>query len=207
MTTVSARQARQAARVDRLLVEHAPAPPMVAAATRIGGWPLMPRGAPWPACEGCGGAMQFLLQVRLADLGPVHPAWSARDGVLSVWQCRDPRWGCGGPGVARIAPLDGLEVVAGDALGAPMLRCRGLEPRPIARAGGDDPFPRVVREAERVRALVSRSPAWVGAPVEASCCGAAMTPVLQLHDEGDVGYVLACEGCDAAVWRLELDGS
>ncbi|WP_431783314.1 hypothetical protein [Streptomyces chumphonensis] len=53
--------------------------------TRTGGLPLAAAGFAWPHCATCGGAMQFLAQIRLEDLA------GAGRGLFAVFLCaNDP---------------------------------------------------------------------------------------------------------------------
>ncbi|BCB88698.1 hypothetical protein Psuf_060110 [Phytohabitans suffuscus] len=54
-----------------------------ASGSRTGGVPLTPPGFEWPRCRECSGAMQFLAQIRLADVDPGNV------GLLSIFMCQN----------------------------------------------------------------------------------------------------------------------
>lgn len=97
------------------MIDNGPAVPD-APITRTGGVPLAPAGTQWPACASCGGPMQFLAQILLADAadrtgGPAGPG----SGVLALFICQNDPGTCedwdpdAGGNRALLLPADGLQ--------------------------------------------------------------------------------------------------
>jgi hypothetical protein len=182
---------RQRERVTLVVVETI-APPMTEPRTRLGGVPLLPRGAAWPACSWCGEPMEFVLQLRTRDLGRSHPILAAADGLLLVWRCADPTGACepgaanGGASFATFTTLRGLRLAARGGEPAP---CRGLA---IGDARGGPVVGKAGADLD-----------WRGAAAPLGCddCARPLVPILQLDEpDGRRGYALFCDGCGDAVW-------
>lgn len=218
---------------DQLLLQH-PAPPMEDPVSRVGGWPLVPRGCRWPPCGQCGVPMQFLLQLRMRDFPEV---FGGADGLLLVWRCYGEERACEG---ARPYAMDSLAVLVsmrdlvlltppdGGRRPEPpytLFGCEALRPSPLVRplrSAFDseeewrqaDPY-QTIRDLDQrgVAGLVTRHFDWVGEPehVECAACRLDMTPVLQLEGQAGggsfftCGYVLFCRACAAAVWLAQHD--
>jgi len=79
-----ARFARSCCRIERTL---APEDRILVGASKFGGSPDVPAGFAWPHAEGAGGPepMEFVGQVRLADLPAPLPEPVPREGLLSFF--------------------------------------------------------------------------------------------------------------------------
>lgn len=196
---------------DHLLIQR-PEPAMDAPVSRVGGLPLAPAGAPWPGCETCGDPMQFILQMRLRDVGGVL---GATDGLLLVWQCESMAAGCepgepdGRANFATFTMLDRLRVIPSPdpwprrQPPCQLFACRELMTVPIERPlRGDypdddawreaDPYQRLIRDDKDVVGLVTPRLDWLRGDPRLRCvtCDLPLVPILQLesHAAGGIGF-------------------
>ncbi|MGF1429004.1 DUF1963 domain-containing protein [Kitasatospora sp. LaBMicrA B282] len=88
--------------------------------SRTGGVPLAPAGTSWPTCATCGGPLQFLAQLLLADLaGRGDLAGSGEPGrsLLALFACQNDPGMCddwepdSGGNLALLLPVDGLQPI------------------------------------------------------------------------------------------------
>jgi hypothetical protein len=188
-----------------------------AANTRTGGLPLVPAGFSWPTCRTCGGPMQFLAQLRLADLGT--PQW--RD-LLSIFMCgNDPgmcdEWDAAAGGnralVFPVSDLTPAVTPAGPATGLGSV-CA------VRYAGMDSGYDQARRDwAERegrpgrdVLGQIAGLPAWLQDDETPTCpdCAKPMSFLVQLEQGrdhrtaanfgGGCGYGFACRPCRTAAF-------
>lgn len=226
MARATRKAAARAPRTARdLLIVQRPAPAMDAPVSRVGGHPLAPRGVPWPGCATCGDPMQFVLQVRLRDLGGVL---GATDGLLLVWRCATQAAGCepwepdGRASFATFTLLRDLAVLQ------PPEGWRRLEPpyalfgchelmlapcdRPLREDFDDedawrdaDPYQRLVHEDPDVVGLVTPRLDWLRGDPGLRCgdCDRPLIPLLQLESKagGGIGF-----GALGAGYALHCDG-
>lgn len=193
------------------------APDPLEPVTRTGGRPLAPAGLlTWPSCKKCSGAMQFLSQVRLADVG--NPDMG--DGLLLVFMCQnDPGVCCeweagGGANFACVVPLQKLEPLAPPATGVTELAAV-YGARAVVLADEetyDDARARWGKApGQRRRDVLGKlggNPDWLQGDETPTCnvCGKAMHFVAELEEGPDhktamnlgsgMAYVFICTPCD-----------
>lgn len=210
MTRTKPRPAPRTA-VDLLLVQR-PEPAMDAPVSRVGGLPLAPAGAPWPGCATCGDPMQFILQLRLRDVGGVL---AATDGLLLVWQCESHGASCepgepdGRANFATFTTLDRLRVMPSphpwprreppcQLFGCYELMTVPIE-RPVRAAYADedawraaDPYQRLIQDDRDVVGLVTPRLDWLRGDPALRCdaCDLPLVPILQIENKagGGIGF-------------------
>jgi hypothetical protein len=137
---------------------------------RIGGRPDAPLGFRWPRCRQCGGALQFLAQLALPDIGITSLA--PRDQFLLLFQCQNE------PGMC-----DEWDPNAG---GNAACLVTVAAARPVTPAA--DPVAVAVEATDAPLGFVGGDPEWIQGDETPMCsCGAPMRFVAQLSDAGGGG--------------------
>ncbi|AUG80601.1 hypothetical protein CFP65_5924 [Kitasatospora sp. MMS16-BH015] len=193
--------------------------------TRTGGVPLVPAGFVWPRCAGCGGAMQFLAQVVLDDLGRNGLSGAAVGrGVLAVFMCQNEPGQCGdwsagsGGNSALVLPSAGLRLAEVPGQGALLLGAvTGVTYMQAGTGGYDDDaevwYRTAGRAAREVMGQLGGEPEWLQGDQTPGCagCGGEMGFVAQFEEGpdartaanfggGGAAYAFACEPCGEAAF-------
>ncbi|MCZ7433806.1 hypothetical protein [Streptomyces sp. WMMC1477] len=183
------------------------------AVTRTGGLPLVPTGFTWPRCSTCDGALQFLAQVRMDDLG------GTGRGLFAVFMCDNDRGNCAawaphsGGNRALLLPAEGVS----PAQAPPSGRTRLGEVCAVRYADVDaatyyDASTGWAKTRDRplgdVLGQLGGEPSWLQGDETPTCarCGRRTAFVAQWeegHDHrtaayfggGGCGYGFACEPC------------
>lgn len=180
--------------MPRLMLQTS-APDEERPATRIGGRPLAPVGTMWPSCRTCDGAMQFVAQVRLTDVGErgVPP------GLLLLFHCRNDPDGCQAWDAEAGGNLALRVVERGAVLLEPLVPSRktllddmdGVRLVPL-----DGPYAAQRDRDEQVLGVLGGAPTWVAADATPACgrCRQPMRFVVQLEARGGGGIDFGAEG-------------
>ena len=165
--------------------------------SRIGGVPDAPVGFQWPLCKACGGAMQFLAQLALADCEV--PNLAGRGQALLLFQCQNDPGLCdewdpeSGGNAARLVTL--AEATPVDPPDTGVTALSGID---VVKIVSQPP-------AQGILGRVGGEAEWIQGDETPNCaCGARMQFVAQLSTEGGgginfgdagEGYAFVCQSC------------
>lgn len=203
--------------VMTVLMVYAGAAADDAEVTRTGGIPLVPALFSWPVCGACGGPMQFLAQVMLADLAVDE--WR---GVLSIFMCQNSpgmceEWDAVAGGNQALAFAAGGLVPASVPVG-PATMLGEVSAVQCVRVSEDYDWARQAwpgregRPSRDVLGQLGGEPSWVQADETPACpqCAKPMSFVVQLEEGhyrtaanfggGGCGYGFACQACGTAAF-------
>jgi hypothetical protein len=181
--------------------------------TRTGGTPLAPAGFEWPGCASCGGPMQFLAQLVLADC------------LLAIFMCQNDPGLCdewdpaAGANLALVLPREGLAATAVPDRGVPLLpEVSGVEQVTTAadyEQAREQWAAAAGRSRRHVLGQLGGTPSWLQGDETPSCpsCSAPMDFVAQLEEGhhgraamnfgGGAAYAFRCVPCarGAFLWQ------
>lgn len=192
-----------------LLIEESTIPSV----TKIGGLPKDVADFQWPVCRSCKGSMQFVAQIKLADL--TDPSFKSRPEVLLIFMCQnDPGmcndWNANSGGNAVVVAASGSAEINAPETGETVLPQEtfvNLKPYDsgLQEETEDDHYVAAVNESDAVLGKVGGNPLWLQSDETPECgCGSQMRFVAMLEERGGggmnfggggVGYVFACTEC------------